>query len=289
MSRRDALLLLVLGAAWGAVYPLNSVALRELSPSAVIFARASLSALVLVPLVTRWGMIAAVRARPVPVVVAALLQATIPLVLLTSGQQHVSAGLAGIMVASQPVWAAVFAAVVDRTIHVRQFAGVLVGLAGVSLTFVRDLGIGGTSGWGGAALLAAAIFFAVGAVWIERVIPDVPPAATATAAMTISALALAPFAAAAPPRALDVPTLGWLVVLGLVATGGALVLFYWLIQRVGVVRANLAGYLAPAFAVVYGVTLLGEAASSEAIAGLVLIMVGSYIAAGGRERTQSAR
>jgi drug/metabolite transporter (DMT)-like permease len=288
VSRPDALLLLALGAAWGAVYPLTSVALDELPPSAVIFVRTGLSALMLVPLVIRRGTLAAVRANPVPVVVAALLQATIPLVLLTTGQQHVSAGLAGILVASQPVWVAALVIVIDRAIHIRQLLGVLTGLAGVSLIFLRDVGIAGTSGWGAAALLAAAIFFAAGAVWIERRIPEVPPAATAATAMTISALALAPFAATASLRVPSVPTLVWLLVLGLVATGGALVLFYWLIQRVGAVRANLAGYLAPGFAVIYGVTFLGERASSAAIAGLGLIIVGSAFAANAGKQSHPA-
>jgi drug/metabolite transporter (DMT)-like permease len=60
-------------------------------------------------------------------------------------------------------------------------------------------------------------------------------------------------------------------------TGGALVLFYALVHRIGAVRANLAAYLAPGFAVAYGAVFLGERVSLKALAGLILILTGSYI------------
>jgi drug/metabolite transporter (DMT)-like permease len=281
VTRRDAALLVLLGAIWGAVYPLTAVALRELSPPAVVVARTALSALVLLPFAARRDVLDALRARQAAVLVAALLQATIPLVLLTVGQQHVSAGLAGILVASQPVWAAVLTTVLDRRVHLRQFAGVLIGLCGVALLFLRNLDLRSASGWGGLALLAAAVFYAAGTVHIQRAIPDVPPLGAATAAMTVSALALTPFASLTDLRIPDLVTLGWLIALGVGATGGALVLFYALIHRVGAVRANLAGYLAPGFAVGYGAALLGERITIEGVAGLVVILAGSYITGAG--------
>jgi drug/metabolite transporter (DMT)-like permease len=125
---------------------------------------------------------------------------------------------------------------------------------------------------------------AAGAVHIQRVIPDVPPLGTATAAMTVSALALAPFAGLTDLRTPDPATLGWLITLGVGATGGALVLFYTLIHRIGAVRANLVGYLAPAFAVAYGTALLGEQITIQAVAGLVVILTGSYITGAGPRR-----
>jgi len=281
VNRRDAVLLVLLGAIWGAVFPLTAVVLRDLSPPAVVLARTALSALVLIPFAVQRDVLAALRARWAPVLVAALLQATIPLVLLTVGQQHVPAGLAAILVASQPVWAAVLTTILDRCLHLRQLAGVLIGLVGVALLFLRDLNPHDASGLGGLMLLAAAIFYAAGTVQIQRVISDVPPLGTATAAMTVSALALAPFAAMADLRIPDPATLGWLIALGLGATGGALVLFYTLIHRIGAVRANLVGYLAPGFAVAYGAALLDERITTEAIAGLVVILAGSAIAASG--------
>lgn len=282
MGRRDAVLLIVLGAAWGAVYPLTTVALRVLDPPGVIVARTGLAALVLLPLAAHRRVLGALRTQPGDVLMAAALQATIPLVLLTVGQQHVSASLAAILVATQPVWTAVITATLTQAVSGRETTGVLVGLAGVVLLFLRDLDIGDTTGWGGAALLVSAVFYAAGAVYIQHRLPRVPALATATAAMVISALALAPFAAVAAPPTPDPAILAWIVVLGVVATGAALVGFYALIHRIGAVRASLISYLAPAFAVTYGVILLGDRPSPYTFAGMALILAGSHLATRGR-------
>jgi drug/metabolite transporter (DMT)-like permease len=278
MTRRDAVVLVLLGAAWGAVYPLTAVVLRELPTPAVVLARTALSAVVLVPLAVRRKVLRPALGRWPPVVCAALLQATFPLVLLTTGQHHVSAALAGILLSTQPVWAVALTWISEHGISVRQLAGVLVALAGVVVLYSRDLHFGAASGWAGLELLAAAVCYAAGAVYIQRVIPDIPPLAIATTAMTISAIVMIPFAVAAGFPLPDPITAIWLVVLAVAATGGALVLFYALIRSAGAVRANLAGYLAPVFAIAYGV-FLGETIHVQEIAGLALILAGSFLAA----------
>jgi drug/metabolite transporter (DMT)-like permease len=134
-------------------------------------------------------------------------------------------------------------------------------------------------GWGALELLPAAACYAAGSVYIERVIPGVPPIATAAAAMAVSALALAPFAAATGLRFPGPSTAAWVILLGVAGTGAALAAFYLLIQRAGAERANLAGYLAPAFAVLYGLAFLGEHLRPGDFAGLALVLAGSYLAA----------
>ena len=278
MARRDAALLILLGAVWGSVYPLPALALPDRPPPAVVPARPGLSARVLPPPPPGRHVLRPAAARPIAVSGAALLQAAIPLVLLTTGQQHVSAALAGILLATQPVWAAVLTWIFDRAVRGRELAGVAAGLGGIVVLYSRDLHFGAASGYGGLELLAAAACYAAGTVYIQRVIPAVPPLATATAAMAISAVALAPFAAVTGFPLPGPATALWLIVLAVVATGGALVLFYALIHRAGALRASLAGYLAPAFAVGYGSAFLHEQIHPQTIAGLALILAGSYLA-----------
>jgi drug/metabolite transporter (DMT)-like permease len=279
VTRRDAFLLVALGAAWGAVYPLNAVVLRDLPTPAVVALRAGFAAAVLLPVAWRRGVLSRVRQHLWAVFVGVLLQSTFPLVLMTVGQEHVDSGLAGVVIASQPVWAAVITSAVAHYVSGAEVMGVLVGLGGVGLIFARDLDVGGTSGLAGGALLGAAVLFAAGSVYVERVIPEVPGLAVAAAAMVVSSVALAPFALAS-----DAEMPGWgalvrLMVLGIGATGSALVLFYALIRRIGAVKANLGGYLAPGFAVVSGAIFLDEAVTPASLVGLGLIVGGSYLAA----------
>ncbi|WP_326812446.1 DMT family transporter [Streptomyces scopuliridis] len=286
MTRRDTALLMALGALWGAVFPLASIVLRELPPLAVVVARTGLSAMLLVPLALRGGvLVGELRRRPVALLTASVLQMTLPIVLLTIGQQHVSAGLAGILLGTQPVWATLLVGVADRRVAPLGAAGVFVGLTGVVLLFWKDLG-DGSAPFHGALLITAAAGYAAGGLYIQRALPDAPPVTVAATALTLSCLLLAPALVFTPIAVPSPATAGWLIVLGTAATGGALVLFYVLIGRVGVVRANLAAYLAPAFALLYDVPL-GHLPTASAVAGLALILFGSVMAAGGPVRPSS--
>jgi drug/metabolite transporter (DMT)-like permease len=75
---------------------------------------------------------------------------------------------------------------------------------------------------------------------------------------------------------------GSLLALGVFGTGIAFVFFYDLIVTIGPARASLVAYVAPGFAVIYGVVLLGEDVTLATIAGLVAILLGSYLAANER-------
>lgn len=283
MRVRDAALLVVLGVAWGAVYPLTSLLLRYFPPTAVVLGRTGLSMAALLPFTARAGTLRHAFTHPVQLLGAALLQAAIPLMLLTLGQQHVKPGLAGIILASQPVWAAILTGVLDHVLRIRELAGVLVGLTGIAVLARPGASSAATSAWGLLALIGAAACYAAGAVYIQRVIPEIPPGTSATAAMAISTAVLLPFGIAEWPRAPGWGAVGWLAVLAVCATGFPLVLYYALIRRTGPVRASLAGYLAPGFALIGSLVIFREVPTTEEVFGLALIVGGSCLTASSQE------
>jgi len=118
VRRRDTSLLVVLGLAWGAVYPLTTIALRGFAPTPLVAARTTLAAAFLLPIIATTGY-RGLRAHPIAVVIAALMQAAAPLILLTIGQQHLSAGLAGILSATQPIFVAVLSGLLGEPLSRR--------------------------------------------------------------------------------------------------------------------------------------------------------------------------
>jgi drug/metabolite transporter (DMT)-like permease len=103
------------------------------------------------------------------------------------------------------------------------------------------------------------------------------------AALAVAALFLAPLAALDPPDA--VPSGSAVVslfVLGLFCTAAAFVLFGALVVEVGPGRATVITYVAPVVAVALGVTVLGERPGAGAVAGLLLILAGSWLSTDGR-------
>jgi drug/metabolite transporter (DMT)-like permease len=69
-----------------------------------------------------------------------------------------------------------------------------------------------------------------------------------------------------------------LVALGVGGTGVAFLIYFTLIARVGPARASVVAYLAPGFAVLYGVTLRDEVVTAWTLVGLALVLGGSWLA-----------
>jgi uncharacterized membrane protein len=118
---------------------------------------------------------------------------------------------------------------------------------------------------------------------LNRTLADADPRATMGASLAIAAALLTPFAAAAPPAATPSgEAIGALLVLGLVCTAAAFVIYSGLIAEIGPGRALVITYVAPVVAVALGVSVLGERPGAGAIAGLLLIIAGSWLSTDGR-------
>jgi len=275
VTRRGLFLLVTLGAAWGALYPLTTLGLHAgLSPEWLVALRAVGAAALLIPFAVATGALRPLAARPAAVATAGAVQAALPLWLLTTAQQHVSAGVAGILSSLQPVFTTMLVTFGRRPGR-RVWAGIGLGAAGAAL-------LAGPTGHGtdptaAAAVIAAAALFAAGAVFIGKVLPDMPPSGIAAAAMTLTAAVMLPTAAAVSPH----PTLGPSALAAAAAlaalTAAPLALFYRLIQNIGAERAALSWYLAPAAALTYDIPLAGTPSAAE-IAGLLLVIAAIAVA-----------
>jgi drug/metabolite transporter (DMT)-like permease len=285
MDRRSWFWLLALGAIWGASYMFIAIGLRDLSPGMVAFLRIALAAAVLVPVAAAQGALAGARPYLGWLVLVGAVQVAGPFILISAGEEEISSSLAGILVASAPLFTAVLAIWVDHEERSQglRLAGVLVGFAGVGLLLGVDLGGGGSKLLGGLAVVAAALGYAIGGLLVKHRLTGMPPVGMSGLVMTASALLLLPVAAATPPESF--PSLGPIAAvaaLGVIGTGIAFVIFYWLISTVGPARTLVVTYVAPGFAIVYGSVFLSEEITVATIAGLALILAGSWLSAEGR-------
>jgi len=286
MDRRDWIQFSVLSAVWGASYLFIKVALEDdVSPAVIVFARTALAALVLLPFALRAGALAAVRGRLWPIGVLAFVQIAAPFLLICAGESHLSSSLTGILVATAPIFTFLLAIRLDHEerVHGAGLFGVLLGIGGVVVLLGFDAGGGAAALVGGSMVILASLGYALGAFYLKRHLSDVEPIGLVTAAMAASALMTLPFAAISlPSSAPSLDAAGSLAALGVLGTGLAFVMFYGLIASVGPGRASLVAYVAPGFAVIYGVLLLGEGFGLASLAGLLMIVAGSWLAAEGR-------
>jgi drug/metabolite transporter (DMT)-like permease len=285
MDRRSWSMLLILGAIWGASYMFIKIGLRDLTPEAIAFVRIALAALILVPLAHSRGALRGLRPLAGWFLLIGSAQVAVPFVLIGLGEEEISSGLAGILVATTPMFTALLAIWVDheeRSGGLR-LVGVATGFAGVALLLGVDLGGSGAELLGGLLVVLAGLGYAIGALLAKHKLAGVQPIAMSAGVMASSTLVLIPAAIAGAPS--EVPGLGPIaavVTLGVVGTGFAFILLYSLIASVGPARTWLVTYIAPLFAVAYGATLLGEEITAATIGGMVLILAGSWLAAEGK-------
>jgi drug/metabolite transporter (DMT)-like permease len=276
----------VAAALWGASYMFIKVALDDdVSEGAIIFIRTALGAAVLVPLAVRAGALRPLLERGWWNVVIAGLQVIVPFALITWGENKVPSSLAGILVASSPLFIALLATRIDSAERARGWSlvGVLLGMAGVVLLFGVDLSGDSDTVVGGLMILGAALSYALAALVVKRRFTGVPSVGVAASTIALSAVAYLPLAALTWPASTPgADTIACLFALGAGGTGIAFLLYYALIAEYGPARAAVIAYIAPAFAVVYGVALLDESLTAGTIAGLLLILAGSWLAAQGR-------
>jgi drug/metabolite transporter (DMT)-like permease len=284
MTRRSWAALLLLAALWGSSYLFIKLGLEELSPAMIVWARLALAAVVLMPVALARGALAGVGQSWGVIVVLALVQVAVPFMLITASELAIPSALAGILVASAPLWTAVLAVWLDAEERSRgwRLVGVGVGLAGVALLLGVDLAGDAAALLGGLAVVLATVGYAVGGFVIKRRLGHVQPVGLVTATMAAAALLTMPWALLTAPDAVPgTRSILAMLALGVGGTGAAFVIYYSLIASVGPARASLVAYIAPVFAVVYGIFLLGEPFTLGTLAGLALILGGSWLAAGG--------
>jgi drug/metabolite transporter (DMT)-like permease len=285
VDRRHWFLLLGLSAIWGGSYLLIKIGLRDLSPEMVAFARIALAAAVLLAIAARRGALAPLRGRLGWVALLGAVQVAGPFLLIAAGEQSISSSLAGILVATTPIFTAILALRLDpeeRSEGMR-LVGVGVGIAGVVAIFGLDLS--GSGVLGGLAVVLASLGYAVGGFVYKARFADAPPLGVVAGVMAASALMLlVPAAATLPTSAPSIGPVAAVVALGLFGTGLAFVIFYALIASVGPARTMLVSYIAPGFAVIYGAWFLSEPITAGKVIGLAAVLLGSWLGVGGRVR-----
>jgi drug/metabolite transporter (DMT)-like permease len=279
VDRRNWILLLLLAALWGASYLFIKIGLDDLSPAGIVFSRTALAALVLLPFAIRSGGMAPLRSRAPGLFALAAVQVAGPFLLISAGERHIASSLAGILVASAPIFTAIFAIWVDQAerLSANGIVGVAIGILGVALLLGVDVSGSGLAG--GLMVVLASVGYAIGGFALKRYFTGYQPLALVASTMSASAVMTLPLFLIDLPSHVGLDTVGAMSVLGLGGTGIAFVIYYTLNHAIGPTKTSLVAYVAPVFAVVYGVTLLDESFGVTTAIGIVLIIGGSWLAA----------
>ncbi len=279
MTRRGWALFIAMAVIWGIPYLLIKIAVAQITPPTLVFARTTIGALLLIPLAAARGELAPLLPYWRMILAYTAAEVALPWVLLSDAERRLPSSLTGLLIAAVPLIGVLLARLTgsDERFGGRRLLGLLLGLAGVAALVGLDVSGSNLGAVGEVGLVA--LGYAIGPMIIARRLAGVPALGVVAASLFLTAALYAPFGLAQMPTAL--PSTRVMVAVGilaLVCTAVAFLLFFALIGEVGPVRATVITYFNPAVALLLGIVILNEPFTLGAGAGFVLILLGSFLA-----------
>lgn len=287
VQRFDArawVLFAIMAVVWGIPYLFIKVAVESYSPAAVVAGRTLLGALILLPFALRQGALRPAFSKIGWVLAFGAIEMAGPFLLLSHAEQTLPSGLTGLLVATVPLFAALIAFTGgDRSVlRPTRAIGLVVGFAGVAVIVAGP----GLSVEGGGLLavgevLLVAVCYAIAPFIVAHKLGGVPALGTITLSLFAVGLFYLPIGALTQHEVPTVDATVALVLLGVLCTAVAFIVFFALIARVGPARAPLFTYVNPVVAIVLGTIILGEALTLGLLIGFPLVILGCWLAATG--------
>jgi drug/metabolite transporter (DMT)-like permease len=278
---------LALSAIWGSSFLFMRLAVVEFGPVPTAAVRVAVAALFLVPLMLVRGLGPVFRRHWRAVCAIGLLNSGIPFLLFAFALLSITTGLSAILNATVPLFGALvaWAWLKDRPTGSRVL-GLVIGFVGIALlTWDKATFRPGAAGiapvWAVLACLLATVCYAFAASATKKYLTGLPPLVTATGSQVGASLGLALPAAWLWPAQMPGGR-AWLaiVVVGVLCTGVAYVLYFRLIEQAGPARALAVTFLVPVFAILYGVLFLGEQVTPWMLVCGVVIVCGTALSTG---------
>ncbi|MCC7165336.1 MAG: EamA family transporter [Anaerolineae bacterium] len=274
--------LILLGSIWGASYLFIKVGGEVVPPLTLVFSRTAIASVVLFVTLR-------VKGERVPrwndaiwkwFVLMGVINTVVPYTLITWGELYISSGLAAILIATLPIFTVLLAHWLthDEKITPRKLLGVMAGFVGVVILFLPDLAQGQELFLaGGIAVLGAALSYAIAGIYARKTLKGVSPISSAFGQMLTAAVMILPASLLVERPWTISPTpasIFSILMLGVVGSGFAYILFYWLIAQVGATRTSLVTYVSPIVALILGAVILQEPLHWTMVVGLGLIIGG---------------
>ena len=230
---------------WGLSFLFIKLGVADMGPSALVFVRATAGtmALGLILVLTRRRLFTADwRTRVVPFAIMALLNAILPWTAIAWGEEHISSGLASILNATAALWTAIliFWIIPAERPSPLNYLGVLIGIVGVAILVFPDIAAHGLSGsvLGLLAVVGAAFSYALSALYQRTKLRGLSVYELSFGQTLATAVIAFPIAAPTLPHFhFALLSFAGVVFLGVFATGVAYLLYYYVMNTLGAVRA----------------------------------------------------
>lgn len=277
----------LLGAIWGSSFMFTRLGAAEFGALPTAGVRVGIAALFLLPMLLVRGQLPSLVRHWKKIFFLGMLNSGLPFALFAYVLLSISTGLSSLLNATVPLFGALVAWLwlKDRP-HGMKIAGLLIGFVGVALlasgkaSFKPDAS-GLVTGWAVLACLGACLCYGMAASFTKRYLSGQPSLVIATGSQIGATLGLAlPTFLLWPSQ--PPSTTAWLalLVVGVLCTGVAYVLYFRLIDKIGAAGSLTVTFLIPVFAVFYGVVFLGESVTAWMLICGAIILSGTALSMG---------
>lgn len=267
---------------WGFSYILIKLGVEAMPATVVVLVRVgsgALAMLVAFAFLRRNPVSAGFRGNLPGFLLMALMSSVVPFIAVTWGQYYITTGLASILNATTPLWTAILAWWVtpsERPSRVN-YLGVAAGFVGTAILIGPELVSGPfrASALAGLAVLVGAASYSVAALGQRRLLKDVDPLdASLWQLLLASVLMLAIAAPALPTIHPDARAIGAVLLLGVVGSAFAYILYYYILNALGATRGSSVTFVIPITAIFWGAVLFGERLTPPTLVGMGVILFG---------------
>ncbi len=283
MKTTDAIDFILLSAIWGASFLFMRVGAPEFGAFALIGLRTGIAACCLLPLFLMREGVAPLTAHARSLAVVGFVNAFAPFTLLAYAAISLTAGFTALINASTPLWAALVGMLwLSAKLTRLQWLGLALGVLGmVVLTWGKvDFKPGG-SGLAIAAGLLATLSYGFSTHFTKKNLASLSPIGIAAGSQAAGAVMLLPFAIYFWPQTMpSLKAWGAAILLAVLATAFALILYFRLIARLGGQKASTVTFLIPLFAAAFGALFLGEAVTVPMWMGGFIVLAGTALTLG---------
>ncbi len=283
MTNRYVVELMTLAAIWGASFIFMRIGSPEFGAVLFMALRTLTASLFLLPIVFISKKQAGFKGYKFKIFIVGLFNTAIPFVLFGYAILTLSGGLTSVLNATTPMFGAIVAYLWFRDkMSITATIGLLIGFAGVYLLMADKVSMGQSNViLPTLAALVAALCYGISANFTKRYLSGLSSIVLASGSQVSATLVLLPISLFFMPSQLPSNSAIISVLLvGVLCTGVAYIIFFHLIANLGPTKAISVTYLIPAFGLLWGSLLLDEVITSSMIVGGVFILFGVALSTG---------
>ena len=276
----------LLGLIWGSSFLFMRLTSQEFGSWSTAWLRVSVAWLTLLPFLLWQGQLRSLRQHWRRILPMGVVNSGIPFICYAYAVMYISTGMSSILNSTTPLFGALIAWVWLKQRPGRSRGlGLLLGFAGAALLALTLPGgisfKAGGSGWAVLACLVATTCYGLSTHYSQRYLSGVPTMTIAAGSQIGASLALLIPGIWFWPSAWPSDSAWWsLLMIGVVCTGLAYVLYFRLIAKVGAARTMTVTYLIPLFANLIGIFFLDELITTWVIVCAAMILSGTALAVG---------